>query len=457
MRRWKWGAAMGVLSLCLGLQETGAQNTTKPSKIDMLMAYKAGTRPTKVTPLSPQIATQPAAQVPNPIPGSLPAQQPTNYPTYGVERPVVAGETPLTADAARVAALEKYYQDIGNKIQALAKKQETLGQEQGNLSQQQQDAAESNRQQLAQLTALMQNNPDTQALKQQIARLLSGQNDLKTKVTEVLESPNLKKYVVEVEVDRDPQTVEVAYRAVASANFNVVTLLPEYVDGVIRAPSIVDVALEGTLADKEFKVYPWHFAALEDPFRKLVDDTVKNVPPALQRLGQHFLANTIIVGRMDVTSDKAPDRGGTFWCQAKATIRVIKDGRILTTMVFPDLDKENEEIKGYGRDKDAAAEKALRRLAREVKDKLPAKMLKDFPRYPTTLQFALTGTGPERLMQIKEIQERLRQVVGSENLKVLETTDSTYLLSATTPFNRAELGARLEAKTPYRIEAVAGN
>lgn len=440
-----------------------AQRNPVISKNDLMALFYAGEKKSGVT-----VKRVPPRNPSTPRPGAgnnSPAQveaQPGTRTAFEIE-----GPRGLSKNEARQAAVEQALNADAGK-QTAADQQPVLEQlrevlkRQGMTDDQQKIALRNVTEQIAQLSN--QVTPDIAALKHQAAQIITAQQAseqnlgwLSAKVQEVLENPNIRKYLVEVEVNRDPRMVAAEYRAIASANFNVVVLLPEFIDGAPHTPALVDAELEGALADREFKVFDWHFASAKDPVHALVHDVLNNTPRSVMAIGQPFLANTIIAGRVDVKCDKHPDAGGTRWATARATIKVVDSriGRVLTTLTLPE--DEKTEIKGYGRDNEEAAELAIQRMAALVKSKLPTKMLHDFPRYPTTLQFTLTGSGAERSKQIMEIQERLRKVVGSENLKVLSTTDSAYLLSATTPFNRAELAARIEAKTPYRIESISTN
>ena len=272
-------------------------------------------------------------------------------------------------------------------------------------------------------------------LRDQMADAASEIKNLKAKILSTEKTG--EGYTVDVELAQTSGDLAQDLQRSALSNFRLVALLPETIDGQRDGAPKVETALIGALADKQFRVYDWNFVSSRKPLASLVSATLGRQNEAAVQLGNRFLANVIVAGRVETKFSQ--DNGGIISYRASANLRVIKTdtGQILTAREYAE--------KGFGQDKTQAARESLEALAQKVAKELPDELESHFDEYPITVQIPLQK--PE---QAAEVEAFLRGLTGVKSVERASTANgaSFRLVSREKPI---ALAARIQQSRDYRL------
>lgn len=272
-------------------------------------------------------------------------------------------------------------------------------------------------------------------LRDQMAEAASEIKNLKAKILSTQKTGG--GYTVDVELAQSGGDLAQDLQRSALSNFRMVALLPETIDGQRDNAPKVETALIGALADKQFRVYDWNFVSSRKPLTSLVSATLGRQNEAAVQLGNRFLANVIVAGRVETKFSQ--DNGGIISYRASANLRVIKTdtGQILTAREYAE--------KGFGQNKAQAARESLEALAQKVAKELPDELESHFDEYPITVQIPLQK--PE---QAAEVETFLRNLTGVKSVESTPTANgaSFRLVSREKP---VALAARIQQSRDYRL------
>lgn len=274
-----------------------------------------------------------------------------------------------------------------------------------------------------------------EAIKEQLADVNATLKDMKATIHS--NQKTAEGYVVDVELAQTTGDIQQDLRRNAYSNFRLVALMPETVDGQRANTPKVETALVGALAGKQFRVYDWNFVSARKPLASLVSATFGNQTEAAVQLGSRFLANVIVVGRVDAKFSQ--DNGGIISYRAAANLRVIKTdtGQILTAHEYTE--------KGFGQDKTQAAREALDNLAQKVAKELPDELESHFDEYPVTIHIPLQK--PEQADEVETFLRTLAGVKGVE--RTLTKSGASFRL--TSREKPVALAARIQQSHDYRL------
>ncbi len=272
-------------------------------------------------------------------------------------------------------------------------------------------------------------------LRDQMADAASEIKNLKAKILSTQKTG--EGYTVDVELAQTSGELAQDLQRSSLSNFRMVALLPETIDGQSAGAPKVETALIGALSDKQFRVYDWNFVNSRRPLASLVSATLGRQNEAAVQLGNRFLANVIVAGRVETKFSQ--DNGGIISYRASANLRVIKTdtGQILTAREYAE--------KGFGQDKAQAARESLEALAQKVAKELPDELESHFDEYPVTVQIPLQN--PE---QAAEVETFLRGLTGVKSVERAPTANgaSFRLISREKP---VALAARIQQSRDYRL------
>lgn len=278
-------------------------------------------------------------------------------------------------------------------------------------------------------------NRQIQALSEELAATTA---ELKsTQATILSQKKTAHGYSVEAEYNQSNTQLVQDIRTSGLSNFRLVALLPERIDGEQVASPAVETALVGALAEQHFSVYDWNFVATQKPLNNLVLAALSDQTEAATQLGSRFLANILIIGRVDAAFSQ--DNDGIISYIASTNLRCIRvdTGQILLAQEFSE--------KGFGRDKAQAARQALAALAQSVATQLPQKLLNHFQESAITVQVALGQ--PE---QTNEVQQFLQGLTGV--IKVEETQTPTGVeFHVTSRDKPSALGLQIGQSPEYQV------
>jgi hypothetical protein len=268
--------------------------------------------------------------------------------------------------------------------------------------------------------------------------LASATAELKTaRSTIVSEHKTQSGCTVEVELTQSLTSLTQDVRSNGLANFRLVLLMPEFLDGVQSSDSSVQTALTGTLVNDKFQVYDWTYITSQKPLLSLANATLSGQQPAAAELGTKFFANMVVVGR--VTARRSQNNDGIISYIADTQLRMIEanTGQVLFA-------KEYSQ-KGFGQDSTQAAQNALTALANAVAGDLPAELLAHYQEYPVTVEVA-----SESPQQVSHLSRFLQNLPGVQNVQQVQSGNN-ILFRVTSRERPVAFGASISEGGSYQV------
>lgn len=268
--------------------------------------------------------------------------------------------------------------------------------------------------------------------------MIEAASEIKNLKAKIVHTEKTKEgYAVEVELAQSTGELTQDLQRTALSNFRLIALLPETIDGQRLGSPKVETALVGALANRQFRVYDWNFVTSRRPLKSLISTTMSQQNEVAVELGNRFLANVIVVGRVEATFSQ--ENSGIISYRASVNLRVIKTdtGQILTAHEYV--------AKGFGQDKPQAANEALEALALKVAEELPDEMISHFEEYPITIQIPVQKPG-----QTAEVESFLRGLTGVKSIERTTGVNGTSfrLISREKP---VVLATHIQQSRDYRL------
>ncbi len=230
-----------------------------------------------------------------------------------------------------------------------------------------------------------------------LAETLSELKSIKSRT--IRESLSPSGASVEVEIEQDSDALTRSLRSYCLSNMRVVALLPETIDGEPVTVRKIETGLIDALSLERFRVYDWNFVTHNNPISEITNAVLYNRTDPSVVIGKRFLANTLIVGRVQAALSQRND--GIVSYRAIANLRVIKvdTGQILVSHEYMST--------GFGQDKSQASRVALEELQLKVSKELPEELLRRMESFPITIHVETRDSS-----HLQEVESTLRRIPG---------------------------------------------